>query len=183
MLRRDLNNKMIFGVCSGLSEYFNIDVTIIRIVFILGIFVGGISFVLYLILAIIMSTPEGNTDKPHTTKKLNKNDIKVESGIMDKAKITNLNMNYDKRNGAYFLILLGILILLSNTNFLYILTSTLFWGLVFIIFGILSILSKDRLSFIKILLIFILIMILALVLQWLFKYLSVILPYPFNGYL
>ncbi|MHB8362550.1 MAG: PspC domain-containing protein [Patescibacteria group bacterium] len=178
---RDLNNKLIFGVCSGLSEYFNIEVNIIRIVFVLGIFAGGISFILYLILAIIM--PTTMDPKTNNSEKTNKKSSKIESKIIDRTKTTNLNINYDKRNGSYFLILLGILILLSNTNFLHILTSTLFWGLVFIIFGILSILSKRRLSFVQILLIFILVMILALALQWLFKYLSTTLPYPFNGYL
>ena len=179
---RDLNNKLIFGVCSGLSEYFNIEVNIIRIVFVLGIFAGGISFILYLVLAIIMPTTIDHT-KTNDSEKTSKESPKIGSKIIDRTKTTNLNINYDKRNGSHFLILLGILILLSNTNFLHILTSTLFWGLVFIIFGILSILSKRRLSFIQILLIFILVMILALALQWLFKYLSTTLPYPFNGYL
>ncbi len=184
MPERDLDNKIIFGVCSGLSDYFNIEVNIIRIVFILGIFVGGISFILYLVLAILMPTPTTkNTDKTTTSKRLNKKNIKIESEMVNNTKTSNLTMNYDKRNGSYFLILIGVLILLSSTNFLHILTSTLFWGLIFIIFGILSILSKHRLSFIQILLIFILVMILAVGLQWLFRYLSVTLPYPFNGYL
>jgi phage shock protein C len=34
-LYRDESNKMLGGVCAGLAEYFNIDVTVVRIAFVL----------------------------------------------------------------------------------------------------------------------------------------------------
>ncbi len=43
-------NKMVTGVCAGIAEYFNIDVTLVRILFV----VCGISLLAYLVLAIIM---------------------------------------------------------------------------------------------------------------------------------
>lgn len=52
-------NKVLFGVCGGISDYSGIDVTIIRILFILGIiFSGSILFWAYLILALIIPTDE-----------------------------------------------------------------------------------------------------------------------------
>lgn len=49
-------DKMIDGVCAGIAEYFEIDPTIVRVIFALGsffsAFMGGV--VLYIILAIIM---------------------------------------------------------------------------------------------------------------------------------
>lgn len=49
-------NKMIDGVCAGIAEYFEIDPTIVRVIYALGsfftAFFGGV--VLYIILAIIM---------------------------------------------------------------------------------------------------------------------------------
>jgi len=53
-LFRDVDQKKIGGVCSGLSSYFNIDVTILRIIFVLLIFLYGFTFVVYIILWITM---------------------------------------------------------------------------------------------------------------------------------
>lgn len=54
-LTKDLNNNILFGVCSGLSKYSDIDVSVIRLAFIFGaIFTGSILFWIYVILAIIL---------------------------------------------------------------------------------------------------------------------------------
>ena len=49
------NNRMIAGVCAGIAEYFNWDITLVRIVYVLltffTVFSGGI---VYLILWLIM---------------------------------------------------------------------------------------------------------------------------------
>ena len=50
-------NKMLFGVCNGIAEYFNVDVSLVRVVFALAALLGvGISIPLYIILAIILPT-------------------------------------------------------------------------------------------------------------------------------
>ncbi|MGE5395197.1 MAG: PspC domain-containing protein [Candidatus Saccharibacteria bacterium] len=54
-LYRDTENRVLGGVCSGLSAYLNIDPVILRILFILLVFAGaGISIVIYLILWIVV---------------------------------------------------------------------------------------------------------------------------------
>ncbi|MEI7451901.1 MAG: PspC domain-containing protein [Candidatus Falkowbacteria bacterium] len=50
---RSRDERIIFGVCGGLSEYFNVDVSIIRVIFILLALTGTIGFWLYLFLTII----------------------------------------------------------------------------------------------------------------------------------
>lgn len=58
-LTKSKYNKMIFGVCGGLSEYTGMDSSIIRLGFILGsIFTGSILLWIYLGLAILL--PIGN---------------------------------------------------------------------------------------------------------------------------
>lgn len=52
-LYRSSNNKMICGVCGGLGEYFNIDPTIIRLVWAL-LACSGTGLLVYLIAAIII---------------------------------------------------------------------------------------------------------------------------------
>ncbi len=49
-------NKMIAGVCSGISEEFNVDVSIIRVVWALTAFGWGSGIVLYILCAIIFPT-------------------------------------------------------------------------------------------------------------------------------
>lgn len=53
-LFRSSSNSMLFGVCGGIAEYFNIDPTIVRIAFAISTIYYGSSIILYLILAIIL---------------------------------------------------------------------------------------------------------------------------------
>ncbi len=53
-LYRSTVDRQIGGVCGGLAEYFNIDPTLMRVLFVLGLlFVGG-TFWAYLILWIVV---------------------------------------------------------------------------------------------------------------------------------
>lgn len=58
-LYRSANNKVIAGVCGGVAEYFEIDPTIVRIVWLLLAFPGGVGFLAYLVCWLVM--PERNT--------------------------------------------------------------------------------------------------------------------------
>lgn len=58
-LYRDTDTGKVGGVSAGLAAYLNTDVTLIRVLFIVGLFVGGISFILYPLLWILL--PEAKT--------------------------------------------------------------------------------------------------------------------------
>jgi phage shock protein PspC (stress-responsive transcriptional regulator) len=61
---RSKNNRMIAGVCGGIGEYFNIDPSIVRLIWILASFASvGIGIVVYLILIFVF--PE-NPDQEQT---------------------------------------------------------------------------------------------------------------------
>jgi len=45
---------MMGGVAGGIARYFNIDPVIVRLVFVLSIFAGGVSPLVYLVLWIVM---------------------------------------------------------------------------------------------------------------------------------
>lgn len=47
---RDVDNKMVAGVCSGLAAYTNIDVTIIRVIFAALSFAYGTAILIYIVL-------------------------------------------------------------------------------------------------------------------------------------
>lgn len=53
-LYRSKKNRRIAGVCGGIGEYFNIDPTLIRLFWILFIFVGGSGILAYIIAWIII---------------------------------------------------------------------------------------------------------------------------------
>ncbi|NLK43783.1 MAG: PspC domain-containing protein [Tissierellia bacterium] len=58
-LRRSINERVFSGVCGGIGEYFNIDPTIVRIVWILlSLRSFGTSLIIYLVCTIII--PEGD---------------------------------------------------------------------------------------------------------------------------
>lgn len=51
---RDQENKMIWGVCSGLAKYLNIDVTIVRIAWLVLTLVSfGVGVLLYVAITLI----------------------------------------------------------------------------------------------------------------------------------
>ncbi len=54
MPTRNVEGKIIFGVCSGLSEYYDIDVVTLRLIFLVGFLFIGITIIIYLVLALIM---------------------------------------------------------------------------------------------------------------------------------
>lgn len=54
-LKRDKADKMIAGVCSGIAKEYDIDVSIVRIGFVLGTLMGfGLPVVVYIVLALIL---------------------------------------------------------------------------------------------------------------------------------
>ncbi len=57
-LYRSRTNRMLAGVCSGLGEFFGIDPTVVRLVFVAGSLLGFGSFVL-IYLALFIVVPEG----------------------------------------------------------------------------------------------------------------------------
>ena len=53
-LYRDTKNRLIGGVCSGLGDYFNVDYSIIRIIWLLLFLFGGIGLLAYIIAWIVV---------------------------------------------------------------------------------------------------------------------------------
>ncbi|WP_148339648.1 PspC domain-containing protein [Aquicella siphonis] len=53
-LYRSRRESMIAGVCGGIAEYFNIDPTWVRILFVLFFFAGGCALLAYVILWVLV---------------------------------------------------------------------------------------------------------------------------------
>jgi len=53
-LYRSRRDRMIAGVCGGLAEYFNVDPTVVRLIFVLFFILGGAAFLVYLLMWLIV---------------------------------------------------------------------------------------------------------------------------------
>ncbi len=53
-LYRCRHDRQLAGVAAGMAEYFEVDPTVVRILWILSVFVGGVTILLYLLLAIVV---------------------------------------------------------------------------------------------------------------------------------
>ena len=53
-LVRSSNDKKIAGVCAGLADYFDMDVTLIRVLWLLATLVPGPNIIVYIVLWIVL---------------------------------------------------------------------------------------------------------------------------------
>lgn len=53
-LYKSNQNKMLDGVCGGIAEYFGIDPTVVRLIWVLFSLMGGCGILAYIIAAVII---------------------------------------------------------------------------------------------------------------------------------
>lgn len=53
-LYRSASDRMLLGVCGGIGEYLNVDSTIVRLLWAILVFWGGIGILAYLVAAVII---------------------------------------------------------------------------------------------------------------------------------
>ena len=75
-LQRSKRDRMIWGVCGGLAEYFDVDPTLIRIIAVLSIFISGAGILAYIILAIIVPSESSKATTPKDAIKENVDEVK-----------------------------------------------------------------------------------------------------------
>ncbi|MDD2446625.1 MAG: PspC domain-containing protein [Tissierellia bacterium] len=100
-LYRSQKDKVLAGVCGGIGEYFNIDSTIIRLLWLVSIFVFEIGVLLYIIAAVVM--PKDETE----------NYFQVEE---DSSR--NVSKVKSEKLFGYGLIIIGILLMLDRLKVL-----------------------------------------------------------------
>lgn len=68
MLTRSSTDRRLFGVCGGLGEYFNIDSNIIRLIFLVAIFSGGVGLLLYFLMVLVIPADYQVSGNPKRAK-------------------------------------------------------------------------------------------------------------------
>ena len=92
-LYRSRKESMIWGVCGGLAQHFNTDPTIIRLIFILTIFFGGVGILAYIIPAIVVPLENSQTTEPRETIRENVQEMKDTAEAIGK----DLQSNFSSR--------------------------------------------------------------------------------------
>ena len=106
-LCKSKKSKILFGVCGGLAEYFNIDPTICRIIFVLLGLLSGSGIILYIIAALIMPNPDKYEEDFDVDNLKSANmDSKAEDDKKEQAKAnrgsSNSNARSDEEFDSYF---------------------------------------------------------------------------------
>lgn len=127
---RNEKEKVIGGVCAGLADYFDIDVVIIRVIFIATALVWGSSIILYIVLWIAMPAQPRKELKESTTEE--------QSEPQHSFSVPNEAYELRKKKFREILAIILILIGISATldNFLYWFSGKYWLPLVLIAIGI-----------------------------------------------
>ncbi|MFC1687012.1 PspC domain-containing protein [Patescibacteria group bacterium] len=146
-LYRSRTNRVISGVCGGLAEYYDIDVTIIRVVFVIFSFVQGFGILAYIILLLVVPETEGSKI-PYDTEERFKGFVK---DIGKKMESITKELPGEKpwirepRNiFALAIIFIGLVALASSFFHIYWLQWHLFWPVALIILGIIFIIKMRQ---------------------------------------
>ncbi len=131
-LYRSETDKKIAGVCGGIAEYFEIDSTIIRLIWVISIAVYGTGLLVYIIAAIIMPT-KGEIDTKlnihQDSDEVNEQKNGASDGNFDKEKTRNLF--------GYVLIIVGAILISKRFLVLKWLSFKFLFPIVLVILGIL----------------------------------------------
>lgn len=125
-LRRSRHDRVFFGVCGGLAEYFAIDPVLIRLAFVIVTVAGGAGVLAYIFLAIVMPDgdplPTSGEEAPFLVE-----------GTPQASATTNKNVSIV---GALILIGVGLVFLVDNLNWFGWFRPQIFWPLILIGIGV-----------------------------------------------
>ncbi len=132
-LYRSETDKKIGGVCGGLANYFDIDVVLIRVAFVLLLLFGGGGLLAYIILWVVIPTEPMDFTKAGNIQEDTSNvDDSSEEGVENENKKNNTSLI-----AGMILIFVGLIILFDKILPYYNILD--FWPIVFIVIGALMI--------------------------------------------
>jgi len=138
-LYRSETDRMIAGVCGGLAKYFSVDTTLVRLVFLLLLFLGGSGFLLYFILWIIVPRESHLTGTPQEVVQANAQEMAQTAREFGQSMGSSSGdaAQSAARNGplifAVLLIILGVWFLLQNLLHI---DLSQFWPVILIVIGL-----------------------------------------------
>src|SRR5437870_3009515 len=96
-LYKSRNNRIIDGVCGGVAEYFGVDPTVVRILWVLVSLLGGSGLILYIVAMIVMPVNPDHRAQASSAAPA--------AGVSER-----------KRYWGIVLILIGVFVLMANMD-------------------------------------------------------------------
>jgi phage shock protein PspC (stress-responsive transcriptional regulator) len=153
-LERSNTNRVIAGVCGGIAEYLAVDVTLVRLAFVLLAFVGGVGLLAYIVLLILMplpGRPAPFTSNPAPASGTADTTTRMEGDTAATTAVAPVDpairaAEADRRRTAvgYLLIGLGVVFMLSNAGVFRFVQWQFLWPLVLIGIGVLFLVQRVR---------------------------------------
>ena len=155
-LYRSRSDRMIWGVCGGLAKYFDMDPTIVRMITVLSMFLGGLGIWAYIVLAIVVPLEDSKAAEPKDTIKENVEEMKETARGLGREIQSALARGEGESEAAdkirrrrrntlgIILIGLGALFLLGSLNLFWWFNWRNLWPLVLVAVGALIIFSTRR---------------------------------------
>ena len=153
-LYRSQSDRMIWGVCGGLAKYFDMDPTLVRIIFVLLLFANGVGVVAYIIMAIVVPLEGSKTVEPKETVKENMEEIKktanelgreISATFAGENKTETTDTSHQRRNMlGIAIIVVGILILMGSLNLFWWFRWGYLWPVILIAIGVIIIFGARR---------------------------------------
>lgn len=125
---RDSKNKVLGGVCSGLANYFNLDVALLRVLFVVAFLFASFGFWLYIILWIVAPTDGQQTmDQESETKQMPVSEsVSATSSLI----------------AGIAVMLIGVIFLINN--FIPISWVWKLWPLILVVIGVVMIVNASK---------------------------------------
>ena len=138
-LSRNSMNKVIGGVCSGLAEFFGLDVALVRIAFVIAFLFASFGFWLYIILWIVLPDGQRTVDNGQQTSDWGQQTTDIgqqsESVTKPESKVKSVL-------AGSFVILIGLLFLINN--FIPINWVWKLWPLILVAIGVVMIVTSSK---------------------------------------
>ena len=81
-LYRSTTDRIVSGVCGGIAEYLNVDPTLIRVVFVIAVLIGGVSVFVYIVAIFIIPTDKSSqTPSKRQSTPPNQKEVFQEEGM------------------------------------------------------------------------------------------------------
>ena len=157
-LFRSRNERVIWGVCGGLAQYFDIDPVIVRILMVLLAFADGIGILAYIIMAIAIPNEDSTSKKLEDTARENAEEIRqtaeelgnsLRSGNEKEQASDEENIELKRRRRVVIgviIIVVGLIFLATNFNLFWWFSWNKWWPVTLIIAGLLIVFSRTRRS-------------------------------------
>jgi phage shock protein PspC (stress-responsive transcriptional regulator) len=144
-LYRSSKDRMLGGVAAGLAEYFEIDPTIVRVLFVVTLFLGGTGVIAYIILWMIVPEEQIKFPGSETTEEKSEGKIpKEENQFNAKEYYSSLDRQREKRRTIAGFILLALGLIFLADNFIPRIRFGDFWPLILVVAGIVILINSKR---------------------------------------